>query len=314
MVPTDSLPEPARMPSAQAVVDRVDPVAAHRALRRLERQSAASGGPPWLHQEVARRMAERLAWIKREPARALDWSGAAGASTAALAAAYPKAIHAHVDEAPDGSSAPLQAWWRRWLGGAGSRPVAAREVAAGEAGLLWSNMRLHFEADPRGLLGAWRAAVAPDGFLMFSTLGPGSLSLLREVHAQQGWGPPHAPFVDMHDLGDMLVESGFAEPVMDQETLTLRYASAQALLDELRGLGANAEPRRFAGLRTPAWRERLLQGLAAKADAQGRIPLQFEVVYGHAFVPVHAGPRVQAHTQIGLAEMKLMLRKPGPRK
>jgi malonyl-CoA O-methyltransferase len=138
--------------------------------------------------------------------------------------------------------------------------------------------------------------------------------LLREIYAQQGWGPAHAPFVDMHDLGDMLVETGFAEPVMDQETLTLRYASAQSLLDELRGLGANAEPRRFTGLRTPAWRERLLQCVADQADAQGRIPLRFELVYGHAFVPAGAGPRVQARTQIGLAEMKLMLSKPGPRK
>jgi malonyl-CoA O-methyltransferase len=292
----------------------VDPVAALRALRRVERQSATPAEPPWLHQEAARRMAERLAWIKREPAGVLDWSGAAGASTAALAATYPRAQHAHVDDRPAAPAAATQAWWRRWLGGGGSRPVAAGEVPLGQAGLLWSNMRLHFESDPRALLGAWRSALAPDGFLMFSTLGPGSLALLREIYAQQGWGPAHAPFVDMHDLGDMLVETGFAEPVMDQETLTLRYASAQSLLDELRGLGANAEPRRFTGLRTPAWRERLLQCVADQADAQGRIPLQFELVYGHAFVPAGAGPRVQARTQIGLAEMKLMLSRPGPRK
>jgi len=290
---------------------RPDPVAALRALQRVARQSMAQAAP-WLHQEAARRMAERLDWIKRQPGQVLDWSGAAGASAAALASAYPRARHLHVDELT--APAPSEAWWRRWLGGAGSRPVVPSGVPLGEAGLLWSNMRLHFEADPLPLLRNWRAALAPDGFLMFSTLGPGSLALLREVYEAEGWGPAHAPFVDMHDLGDMLVETGFAEPVMDQETLTLRYASPEALLDELHGLGANAAPQRFAGLRTPDWRDRLRRALADRADAQGRIPLQVELVYGHAFVAAEAGPRVEARTQIGLAQMKLMLRKPRPPK
>jgi malonyl-CoA O-methyltransferase len=164
------------------------------------------------------------------------------------------------------------------------------------------------------MLRAWRQALAPDGFLMFSTLGPGSLGLLRELYQAAGWGPAHAPFVDMHDLGDMLVETGFAEPVMDQETLTLSYASPEAMLTELRGVGANIAPRRFNGLRGRRWRESLLAQLARRADADGRIALQFELVYGHAFRAADAGPRVEEQTQIGLDDMKLMLRHPRPRK
>lgn len=307
MAPHDSRPQavPTSLVHGPA---RMDAAAARRALRRIGGQATAQARVPWLHEEAARRMAERLGWIRREPAHVLDWSGAAGASAAPLVAAYPRARHAHVEE-PTPSAGHAGPWWRRWLGGGGSLPVASDAVPPGQAGLLWSNMRLHFEADPLPLLRAWRAALAPDGFLMFSTLGPGSLALLREVYEAEGWGAAHAPFVDMHDLGDMLVETGFAEPVMDQETLTLRYASAEALLDELHGLGANAAPRRFAGLRTPAWRQRLLRCLTARADAHGRIPLQIELVYGHAFVAADAGPRVEARTQIGLAQMKLMLRK-----
>lgn len=291
----------------------MDALAARRALARIA-GAARTGEPPWLHQEAARRMAERLAWIKHQPAEVLDWSGPAGASTEALATAYPQARHRHVDEALVPSADRPAAWWRRWLGGGGSQPVPVAEVSAGAAGLLWSNMRLHFAPDPLPLLRAWRAALAPEGFLMFSTLGPGSLALLRELHAQAGWGPAHAPFIDMHDLGDMLVESGFAEPVMDQETLTLRYASPQALVDELRGLGANAAPDRFTGLRTPRWRDRLHALLAERAQPDGRIALTIELVYGHAVIAPPAGPRVEAQTQIALSDMKLMLRKPGPRK
>lgn len=309
MAPSDPLNDPDAERAASAHGARIDATAAGRALRRIG-DAARAGRPPWMHEEAARRMGERLAWIKRQPEQVLDWSGAAGASAGVLAAAYPRARHGHVDEEASPLAARPEAWWRRWLGGAGSRPVAAGAVPKAEAGLLWSNMRLHFEADPLPLLRAWHAALAPDGFLMFSTLGPGSLALLREVYAAQGWGLPHGPLVDMHDLGDMLVETGFAEPVMDQETLTLRYASPEALLDELRGLGSNFAPQRFAGMRTPRWRERLRAGLSARADEAGRIALTLELVYGHAFRPAGVGPRVEAQTQIGLDDMKLMLRKP----
>jgi malonyl-CoA O-methyltransferase len=253
-------------------------------------------------------MAERLEWIKAQPTQVLDWSGAAGASEALLARAYPKATQWRVDDpfvqAPAQASAP---WWRRWGSTPSVQRMPAAEVPVAGAALVWSNMRLHFEPDPQPMLGAWRKALAPGGFLMFSTLGPGSLGLLRELYDDAGWGPAHAPFVDMHDLGDMLVASGFAEPVMDQETLNLDYRSTETLVAELRGMGANLAPQRFAGLRTPRWREALHHRLRRHADGEGRIRLQVELVYGHAFRAPDAGPRIEAQTRIGLSDMKSML-------
>jgi malonyl-CoA O-methyltransferase len=285
----------------------VDARAARRALTRL----AAADEAPWLHQETARRMAERLEWIRYQPEQVLDWSGAAGASLPVLSTAYPRAGLTQVDErllleAPE----VRLPWWRRWRAAAPAvRTVAVDEVPAASAGLVWSNMRLHFEPDPQPLLQAWRRALAPGGFLMFSTLGPGSLDLLRQLYGSAGWGAPHAPFVDMHDLGDMLVANGFAEPVMDQETINLDYRSPQALVAELRSLGANLDPKRFAGLRTPRWRDQLHERLAQRVSIHGSLRLQVELVYGHAFRSADAGPRVEPHTQIELNDMKLMLRK-----
>jgi malonyl-CoA O-methyltransferase len=126
---------------------------------------------------------------------------------------------------------------------------------------------------------------------MFSSLGPGSLRGLHALYREQGWGEPGAAFVDMHDLGDMLVAAGFADPVMDQETLTLTWDSPQALLSELRSLGGDALPLRVPGLRTPRWRERLHDALGTLAGADGRLRLDFEIVYGHAF---KAAPRAAA--------------------
>jgi malonyl-CoA O-methyltransferase len=93
----------------------------------------------------------------------------------------------------------------------------------------------------------------------------------------------------MHDWGDMLVQTGFAEPVMDMERLTLTWADADALLAELRTLGGNAAAGRRAGLRTPRWRDALCREIAALAGPDGRPALSFEIVYGHAFKPA---PRV----------------------
>jgi malonyl-CoA O-methyltransferase len=111
----------------------------------------------------------------------------------------------------------------------------------------------------------------------------------------------------MHDLGDMLVHAGFADPVMDQETLTLVWESPDALLGELRALGGNAAPGRFAGLRTPRWRARLGDALAALAGPDGRPRLSFEIVYGHAFKAAPP-PLTDRPTTVSLDEMRALVR------
>jgi malonyl-CoA O-methyltransferase len=172
--------------------------------------------------------------------------------------------------------------------------------------MLWAHMGLHWCADPLAEMRRWHAALAVDGLLMFSTVGPGTLPSLRALAAARGWPPLCAPLVDMHDLGDMLVEAGFAEPVMDQETLTLHWADAPAMLAELRTLGGNAHPQRHAGLRTPRWKRELLTALT---PADGSRPtMVFEVVYGHA---VRGRPRtpVAQETRVALDDMRSILRR-----
>ena len=302
------------MASAERSARRpLDAVALARVQQRLQRADA----PPWLHGEVARRMAERLPVIKLQPARIIDWGAFLGASAAVLAAAYPRAAVLAVE--PDAQrrdasvAAAARRWWspRRWTGPQAT-VVTEAAIGAGQGQLLWSNMGLHGAIDPQAVMRAWHRALAVDGFLMFSTLGPGSLAGLRSLYTQQGWGPPHAPFVDMHDLGDMLVEAGFADPVMDQETITLTWPTGDALLAELRQLGGNVDPRRHVGLRTPRWRSRLATALRLDADASGRPRLALEVVYGHAFRPPPR-PRLATETALPLEDMRAMVRAGRPR-
>jgi malonyl-CoA O-methyltransferase len=282
------------------------------ALARAVQRQASAAEPPWLHSEVARRMAERLPVVKLKPALLIDWWSASGASRELLRAAYPKARVLRVEPAA-ARARPAAPWWQQ-IARRAPLAVEAAALQPGAAQLVWANMVLHAVSDPGALMALWRRALAVDGFLMLSTLGPDTLSTLRDIYRDAGWGAAHAPFTDMHDLGDMLVQAGFADPVMDQERLTLTWATPEALLGELRTLGANADPARFAGLRTPRWRARLLGALRERAAADGRIALEFELVYGHAF---NAPPRIKVagETRVPLDEMRTMARsgrRPGP--
>jgi malonyl-CoA O-methyltransferase len=282
----------------------IDPVAAERWARAAPPQS------PWLHEEVGRRMEERLQWIRREPSVWADWEPVRGglAAHAAIARRYPRAV-CHAIE-PDAQRARLAAralrrpWWRR-LGGA---PLKLEPVPPGGAHMLWANMQLHMAADPQALIARWHEALGVDGFLMFSCLGPDTLAELRALYASLGWPPASHQFTDMHDWGDMLVASGFAEPVMDMERITLTFDTPARLLQELRELGANLHPRRFPALRGRAWRRRLEDELArGLAGPDGRLALTFEIIYGHAF---KAPPRVpvSAETALPLGDLRALLR------
>lgn len=287
----------------------IDPVAARRWAERPHTQS------PWLHEEVARRMAERLEVIRLPVQRWAHWepprSGLAG--HALVAAHYPDAesfqVLAHSGQARVAIKKEANPWWRRWGRSQPQEPAMVAAPPAGAMQMVWANMLAHQVADPTALLADWHRALAVDGFVMFSCLGPDTLRELRGLYAAAGWPPPAQEFTDMHDWGDQLVAAGFAEPVMDMEQLTLTYDSPARLLDDLRALGRNQHPGRHAGLRTPAWRTRLEAALDERLRPTGGGPLRlgFEVIYGHALKPAprHA---VAPQTAISLDEIKHELR------
>jgi malonyl-CoA O-methyltransferase len=173
--------------------------------------------------------------------------------------------------------------------------------------MVWANMALHMAADPQDLLGQWHRLLCPEGFLMFSCLGPDTIRQLRAVYQAMGWPEPAHAFTDMHDWGDMLVAAGYAEPVMDMERLTLTYASPQRLLAELRELGRNLHPQRFPGLRGRRWQQQLLQALVdVGGGGDGPLELTFEIIYGHALKPQPRLP-VQGETVLSLDDMRRIL-------
>ncbi|MCJ0762112.1 biotin synthase [Variovorax terrae] len=285
----------------------IDPVAAARW------QRSAPALSPWLHEEVARRMEERLQWIRLQPQAWAHWEPVRGGlqAHALLSRRYPKSACYVAEVQAQRSSIAIKSianpWWspRRWSGAPthfGLPPDAGVQM-------LWANMALHMAADPQALIAQWHRALATDGFLMFSCLGPDTVRELRGLYQALGWPAAGHEFTDMHDWGDMLVHAGFAEPVMDMERIVLTYETPARLLQDLRELGCNLHPQRFAALRGRGWRRELEQRLAQQlADPRegGRLALTFEIIYGHALKPAPK-VRLSAHSAVSLQDMRAML-------
>lgn len=267
---------------------------------------------PWLHEEVASRMQDRLQWIKLQPQAWAHWGAVRGGlnAHAELALKYPKSecfvAEADINRLHLAINKIAKPWWhpKRWTN------KAARFEQPPPAGvdMLWANMALHEAADPQALLADWHRALRVNGFLMFSCLGPDTAIELREVYSQLGWPPAGHDLTDMHDWGDMLVAAGFAEPVMDMERITLTYETPARLLQELSELGRNFHPARFSALRGRGWRKRLEDALGQHMvkDADGRLQMTFEVIYGHALKP-QAKIRVSPSSSVSIEEMRNLL-------
>ena len=299
------------MPEAASVdlVPTIDLVASERWSKRNHLET------PWLHEEIGRRMEERLQWIRLQPKRWVDWAPVNGglATHAAVRARYPKANCLAIETSglrlQKAKVALTNPWWTVWKRQSVSVADLANSLQQQEAfDMVWANMALHTAVAPQSLLRAWHSLLATDGFLMFSTLGPDTLRELQPIYQDMGWGDPSHAFTDMHDWGDMLVQAGFAEPVMDMERITLTYATPSDLLKDLRLLGRNLHHQRYQNLRGRGWRQSLESALwtLAKPDQGGRLVLTVEVIYGHALKPL---PKVKLAKQssVTLAQMKTLL-------
>ena len=273
-------------------------------VRQLFSRPSRCAGSQFLRREIAGRMFERLSLIRAQPSQVLDAGCGEGDDLMALAQAFPQAGLLGVDAAPAmlnaarerslHSGSRMQSLLRRWL----ARPEASHlprlacadfsrlPLAATSVDLLWSNLALHWHPQPHHVLNEWARVLRVDGLLMFSTLGPDTLLELREAYAVADLPASVLPFVDLHDYGDMMVEAGFADPVMDMEKLSLTYSSAEKLLADVRSLGGNPLQSRTAGLMSREKFAALCHALERKREADGRISLTIEVIYGHAFRPL----------------------------
>jgi len=251
--------------------------------------AATYDGAAFLARETGRRMAERLDYVKLAPARIADIGCATGEGIRELHQRYPKALPLAIDSAVPmlyaaRASTPLMQRLLRRSPQLLNADVNALPLTANSLGLIWSNLVLHWLDDPLPAFREMLRTLEVGGLLMFAALGPDTLREVRLAFQDAGYPPEALPlrrFHDMHDLGDMLLAAGFADPVMDMEMIRITYASPRDLLRDQRHLGV-----RDALFGSMPWRDwrRVFRSYASQR-VDGRLPSSFEIIYGHAWKP-----------------------------
>lgn len=290
-----------------------------RQVRRLFATAARVSESAFLRREIAARMHERLELIRIAPQHVLDAGCGEGADLVLLQKRFADAQIFGVDAAPAmlaaaragqlAASSALNRMLRKWLPAKRAPAEAGISLLCGNfaelplavhaVDLVWSNLALHWHPQPDSVFAEWRRVLTIDGLLMFSCFGPDTFKELRSAFAAVDDLPHTLSFVDMHDFGDMLIDTGFSTPVMDMETITVTYDTVDRLLADVRAWGGNPLFTRRHGLSGKAAWARVRQLLENQRREDGKIPLTFEIVYGHAFRPA---PRV---TRAGEAVIRL---------
>jgi malonyl-CoA O-methyltransferase len=249
--------------------------------------------------EVERRMLERLSWTKLAPANVLDIGCGRGRGTVALQQLFPNAAVIGADLAfgmlSSDSSKPKVS-----LGGrsitkllSAFKPKAIiqplPQFVQADSGhlpflgdsfdLVWSNLMFHWLPDAQISVQEWYRVIRPGGLLSFTALGVDTFKELK------GLGLPVMDLPDMHDIGDLLVKSGFSEPVMDQQKLSLTYTDGSKLIEEIRSFGGHVQKNRPKFLRADKHWSRSLEALESLRGSDGKISITTEILFGHTWAP-----------------------------
>ena len=278
---------------------RIDKQLARRA---FDRAADTYDGVAELQCEIGDRLIERLDYIRQQPRRILDLGAGTGFFTAALLKRYRKADVVALDIA----ERMLQrvqgrgGWFRRprcVCADAESLPFADDSFD-----FIFSNLMLQWCGDLQATLTELRRVLAPGGLLMFTTFGPDTLMELRASwEAVDGYTHVNA-FVDMHDVGDALLATQWAEPVMDSERITVTYRALRTLMQDLKHIGAhNVTAGRARGLTGKQHMQQLAEAYERFRE-DGVLPASYEVVYGHAWSPVNK--HAAAGNEVSLASLQ----------
>jgi len=178
-------------------------------------------------------------------------------------------------------------------------PSEALPLAPESLDLAVSALAFQFVNDLPGVLAQIRRALKPDGLLLAAMLGGDTLTELRqsfaaaEAECEGGVSPRVAPFADLRDIGALLQRAGFALPVTDVDRVVVRYASAFALMADLRRMGATnvlRERRHHPTRRATMLRMAQIYG-ERFADADGRIRATFDIVWLSGWAPHESQPK-----------------------
>lgn len=245
-----------------------------------------------LQRQTADELLERLSLTTLEPETILDLGAGTGRNLALLQQRYPQARLLAMDIAPGMLTQATKRYrqdlgLKRWLPGQNHPQAIAGDaesipLADNSVDLVYANLSLQW-CEPNSSFREIHRVLKPGGLLMFTTLGPDTLTELRQAWAQVDDYPHVNVFFDIHDVGDAMMATGMADCVLDIEPYTLTYPSPMAMMRDLKILGAhNVNEGRRRGLTGKSLMNRVINAYEAFRK-EGQIPASYEVVFGHGW-------------------------------
>ena len=253
--------------------------------RAFDRAAETYDDAAVLQREVCQRMLQHLDPVKMVPEVVLDVGAGTGFGVGLLMKRYKKARICAVDLAPEmlKKVAKQGSWLRKpelICADADNLPLADDSVD-----MIVSSLMLQWSGDLERTFREFKRVLKPGGVLMFATFGPDTLMELRNSWSQVDRDGHVNQFLDMHDVGDALLNCQFSDPVMDREMLTLTYQKVTDLMRDLKAIGANTPSSgRRRGLMTAQTLAAVEQSYE-KYRNNGVLPASYEIVYGQAWLP-----------------------------
>lgn len=230
---------------------------------------------------VGEKLMERLISINHEPNNILDLGSGTGKLTELLYKAYPKANVMGLDIAEGMISFAKQS-----LNTQVKYVCADAEkipLVSSSFDIIFSNCTLQWSFNLEVLFKEILRILKPGGKFLFSTFGPDTLKELKDSLFRLNTDKEFIAFIDMHNIGDLLLAAGLNVPVMDVENYSLTYSSVKDLLMDLKNMGANFLPQ---SLNSKFNRKINLKNLSHSYEIfrtiDGELPASFEVIFGYA--------------------------------
>ena len=256
--------------------------------RRFDRAAASFDDADFVHAATRAGLLQRLEPMVVKAKTVIDLGSATGSGLRTLARRFRGAQIIATDLSYNmlRQARKKQPWFTRHAAiqaNAESLPIADMSVD-----VVFSNLLLPWIPDPARLFAEVSRVLQKDGLFIFSTLGPDSLSELRDAWPQTACNQHVNRFTDMHDIGDAAVRAGFRDPVLDVDRLSITYADAAALFRDLTAMGArNSLQRRERSLRGASGFRAMMDALNEQRS-DGILNIDLEIIYGHCW---GSGPR-----------------------
>jgi len=251
--------------------------------RRFDNCAQSFSDFDFVHRYCRKDLIDRLAPIKITPQQAVDLGSALGAGAKFLEKNYPSCQITNLDIS------------RTMLLSSINNRKALRHINQIQASaellpfksdsidLIFSNLLMPWINNLSFFLYEIKRVLSKNGLFIFSTLGPDSFANVKTAWSKIDNFEHINKFIDMHIIGDQLLNAGLSDPILDSDRLIIKYEDINAFFKDITASGSrNCLRNRNHGL-TGKNKFNSFKEYLEKLKNNNCFNIELELIYGHAW-------------------------------